>query len=174
MSWVLKSPTIIVLLSISPFMSVSVCLVYCGAPMLGASVQFSLVVQSCLTLCDPMDCSMPGPLCPSQTPGVYSNFSPLSWWCHPTISSSLIPFSCLQSFPASRSFPMSQFFASVGQSIGVSASASVLSMNIQNWLPLELTDWISLQSKELSRVFSSTTIWKHQFLWSNSHNRIKY
>jgi len=95
--------------------------------------------------------------CSSPTPGVYSNSCPLSWWCHPTISSSVIPFSsCLQSFPASGSFQMSQFFALGGQRIGVSASASVLQMNIQNWFPLGLTGWISLQSKRLSRVFSNT------------------
>ena len=102
--------------------------------------------------------------CPSPTPGACSNSCPLSWWCHPTISSSVALFSsCLQSFPASGSFPMSQFFASGGRSIGASASASVLPMNIQNWFPLGWTDWISLQSKGLSRVFSSTTIQKHPF-----------
>ena len=100
----------------------------------------------------------------TPTPGVYSNSLPLSRWCHPTISSSVIPFSsCLQSFTASGSFPMSQFFASGCQSIGVSASASVLPVNIQDWFPLGWTGWISLQSKGLSRVFSSTTIQKHQF-----------
>ena len=116
------------------------------------------------------------PPCPSPTPRVYSNSCPLSRWCHPTISSSLVPFSsCLQSFPASGSFQMSQFFASGGQSIGFSASTSVLPMNIQDWFPLGLTHWISLQSKELSRVFSNTTVQKHQFfstqlsLLSNSH-----
>ena len=116
------------------------------------------------------------PPCPSPTPGVYPNSCPLSRWCHPAISSSVIPFSsCPQSFPASGSFQMSQLFASGGQTIGVSASASVLPMNIQDWFPLGLTGWISLQSKGLSTVFSSTTIWKHQFfgtlssLWSNSH-----
>jgi len=100
----------------------------------------------------------------------------LSRWCHPTISSSVVPFSSpLQSFPASGSFPMSQFFASVGQSIGTSASASVLPMNIQDWFPLGLPSLISLQSKGLSRVFSNTTVQKLQFvsaqpsLWSNSH-----
>ena len=103
--------------------------------------------------------------CPSPTPGAYSNPCWLSWWCHPTISSSLIPFSsCLQSFPASGSFQMSQYFASDGQSIGVSASASVLPMNIQDWFPLGWTGWISLQSKGLSRVFSYTTVQKHQIL----------
>ena len=99
--------------------------------------------------------------CPSLTPGACSNLCPLSQWCHPTISSSVVPFfSCLQSFPASGSLPMSQFFASGGQSIGASASASVLPVNIQNWFPLGLA-LISLQSKELWRVFSSTTVCKH-------------
>ena len=102
--------------------------------------------------------------CPSPTPGVYSNSCPLSWWCHPTISSSVIPFSShLQSFPASGSFPVSWFFTSSGQSIGVSASASVLPMNIQDWFPLRWSGWISLQSKGLSRVFSDTTVQKQQF-----------
>ena len=116
------------------------------------------------------------PPCPSPTPGVYSNSCPLSQRCHPTISSSVVPFSSYrQSFPASRSFQMSQFFTSSGQSIGVSASASVLPMNIQDWFPLEFNDWNSLWSKGLSRVFSNTTVQKHQFfgpqlsLWSNSH-----
>ena len=104
------------------------------------------------------------PPCPSPTARAYSNSSPFSHWGHPTISSSVVPFSsCLQSLPASGSFPMSQFFVSGGQSIGVSASASVLTMIIQEGFPLRLTGWISLQSKGLSRVFSSTTIWKHQF-----------
>ena len=101
--------------------------------------------------------------CPSLTPRDCSNSCPLSWWCHPTISSSVVPYSsCLQSFPASGSFPMSQFFASSGQSMGISASASVLLMNIQGWFPFGLTGLISLLSTELSRVLSSTTIWKHQ------------
>ena len=110
----------------------------------------------------------------SPTPWACSNSCPLNWWCHPTISSSVIPFSsCLQSFPALGSFPMSQLFASGCQNIGVSASA--LPVNIQSWFPLWLTGLIPLQSKGLLRVFSSTTIWKHQFfgaqpsLWSNSH-----
>ena len=91
--------------------------------------------------------------CPSPTPGVYTNSCPLSWWCHPTISSSVVPFFfCLQSFPASGSFPMSQFFGSGGQSIGVSALASILPMNIQDWFPLGLTGWISLLSKGLSSL----------------------
>ena len=102
--------------------------------------------------------------CPSPTPGTCSNSCPLNRWCHTTISPSVVPFSsCLQSFPASGSFEMSQFFASGGQSIGVSASASVLPMNIQNWFPLGLTSWISLQSKGLWIVFSNTTVQKHQF-----------
>ena len=104
------------------------------------------------------------PPCPFPTPGVYSNSCPLNQWCHPTISSSVVPFSsCLQSFPASGSFPMSQFFTSVGQSTGASASASILPMNTQDWSPLGWTGWISLQSKGLSRVFSNTTVQKHQF-----------
>ena len=101
--------------------------------------------------------------CPWPTPRTWSNSCPLSPWCHPVILSSVIPFSsCLQSFPASESFVTSQFFASGGQSIGVSASASVLPMNIQGWFPLGWTGWISLQSKELSRVFTTTTARKHQ------------
>ena len=93
-----------------------------------------------------------------------SNSHSSSWWCHPTVSSSAVPFlSCLQSFPASGSFSLSQFFASGGQGIGVSASASVLPMNIQDWYPLGWTGWVSLQSKGLSRVFSNTTVQKHQF-----------
>ena len=121
-----------------------------------------------------MDCSMPGLLAP--TPRVCTNSCPSSWWCHPTTSSSVIRFSShLQSFPASGSFPMSQFFTSGGQITGVSASASVLPMNIQDLFPLGLTGWISLLSKRLSRVFSSTTVQKRQFfsaqlsLWSISH-----
>ena len=99
------------------------------------------------------------PPCPSPTPGVYSNSCPLSRWCHPAISSSITPFSsCPQSLPASGSFPMSQLLAWAGQSIGVSASASVLPMNTQDWSFLRWTGWISLQSKGLSRVFSNTTV----------------
>ena len=97
--------------------------------------------------------------CPSPTPRAYSHPCSLSRWCHPTISSSVVPFSShLESFPASESFQMSQFFASGGQSIGVSASTSVLPMNIQDWFPLGWTGWIPLQSKGLSRVFSNTTV----------------
>ena len=116
------------------------------------------------------------PPCPSLSPRGCSNSCPLSWRCHPTISSSVTPFSsCLQSFPASGSFLMSRLFTSGGQRIGVSASASVLPMNSQDWFPLGLAGLISLQSKGLSRVFSSTTVSKHQFfgaqpsLWFNSH-----
>ena len=133
------------------------------------------VVQSCPNLCYSMDYSTPGfpvlhclPVC--------SNPWPLSWWCHPTSSSSVAPFSsCPQSFPTSGSSQMSWLFASGGQSIGVSASTSVLPMNTQDWSPLGWTGWISLQSKGLSRVFSNTTVQKHQFfcaqlsLYSNSH-----
>ena len=100
---------------------------------------------------------------PSPTPGVHPNSCPLSRWWHPTIPTSVIPFSSLQSFPASVSFQMSQLFTSGGQSIGVSASTSVLAMNTQDWSPLGWTGWISLQSKGLSRVFSRTTVQKHQF-----------
>ena len=116
--------------------------------------------------------------CPSSTSGAYSNSCPLSRWCHPAISFSTIPFSRLQSFSASGSFPMSQFVTSGGQSIRASASASVLPMNIQGWFSLGLIGLISLQSKGLSRVFSSTTAQKHQFfstqpfLWSSSHIRM--
>ena len=104
------------------------------------------------------------PPCPSPTARVYSNSCPLNWWCHPTTSSSVVPFSSrLQSFPGSGFFPVSQYFTSGGQSIRVSASAWVLPMNIQDRFPLGLTGWITLQSKGLSRVFSNTTVQKHQF-----------
>ena len=116
------------------------------------------------------------PPCPSPSPGVYSNSCPSSRWCHPAISSSVVPFSsCPQSLPASKSFPMSQLFTWGGQSTGVSASASVLPKNTQDWSPLGWTGWISLRSKGLSRVFSNTTVQKHQFFsiklssQSNSH-----
>ena len=116
------------------------------------------------------------PPCPPPTPGVYPNPCPSSRWCHPTISSSVVPFSsCPQSFPVSGSFQMNQLFASGGQSIGVSAPTLVLPMNTQDWSPLGWTGWISLQSMGLSRVFSNTTVQKHQFfsaqlsLKSNSH-----
>ena len=135
--------------------------------------QFSSVTQSCPTL-RPHGLQHSRPPCPSPTPRVHPNPCPLSRWCHSTISSSVVPFSCLQSFPASESFPMSWLFASGDQNIGTSASASVLPMNIQDWFPLGLTGLISLLSDELSRV-SNITIQKHQFfgsqpsLWSNSH-----
>ena len=131
-----------------------------------SSVQFSRSVVSDSMW--PHESQHARPPCPSPTPRVYSDSCPLSQWCHPTISSSVIPFSsCLQSFPASGFFPVSQFFSSGGQSIGVSASASVLPMNIQDWVPLGWIDWISLQSKGPSRVFSNTTVQKHQCYWKN-------
>ena len=129
-----------------------------------ASVQFSCSVVSEFATHGLLHTKVP---CPSPTPGAYSSSRPLSQWCHPTISSCVVPFSFhLQSFPGSGSFPMSQFFASGGQSIGISASASVLPMNIQDWFPLGWTSWISLQSKGLTRVFSNTTDQKHQFFGS--------
>ena len=134
---------------------------YWRIPLLCSSVQFSRSVVSDSLQSHGLQHSRPP--CPS-TPGVYSNSSPLSWWCHPTISSFVVPFSsCLQSFPGSGSFPMNQFFASGGQSIGVSASTSVLPMNTQDLFPLGWTGWISLQFKGLSKVFSNTTVQKHQF-----------
>ena len=128
-----------------------------------SSVQFSLsVVSDSLPPHELQHARLP---CPSPTPGVYPNPCALSRWCHPTISSSVIPFSsCPQSFPASESFQMSQLFASSGQSTWVSASTSVLPMNAQDWSPLGWTGWISLQSTGLSRVFSNITVQKHQFL----------
>ena len=141
------------------------------------SVQFSSSVVS--NSLQPHELQHARPPCPSSIAGVYPNLCPLSRRCHPTISSSVIPFSsCPQSYPASGSFQLSQLFASGGQSIGVSASTSVLSMNIQDWFPLGWTGWISLQFKWLSRIFSNITVQKHQFfgaplsLWSDSpiHN----
>ena len=124
------------------------------------SVQFSHSVMSDSLW--PQGLQHTRPPCPLQTPRVDTNSCPLSWWCHPTISSSVIPFSsCSQSFPASGSFQMSQLSTSGGQSIGVSASTSVLPMNCQDWFPLGWTGWISLQSKGLSRVFFNTTVQKH-------------
>ena len=138
------------------------------------NIQFSCSVMS--NSLWPHESQLTRPLCPSPTPGVYPNPYPLSRRCHPVISSSVVPFSSrLQSFPASGSFPMSQLFAWGGQSVGVSASASVLPMNTQDWFPLGWTGWISLWSKGLSRVFSNTTVQKHQFFGtqlsssSNSH-----
>ena len=139
-----------------------------------SSVQFNCSVMS--NFLWPRGLQHARPPCPSPTPGVHPNSCPWSRWCHPAISPSVISFSsCPQSFPASGSFQMSQLFTSGGQSIGVSASASVLPMNTQDWSPLGWTGWISLQSKGLSRVFSNTTVQKHQFfsthlsLQSNSH-----
>ena len=136
-----------------------VCIKYCY---LSTSVQFSpSVVSDSLRLHEPQHAR---PLCASPTPGVYPNTCPLSRWCHPTISSSVITFSsCPQSFSASGSFPTSQLFTLGGQRIGVSASTSVLPMSIQDWSPLGWTGWISLQSKGLSRVFSNTTVQKREF-----------
>ena len=129
------------------------------------SVQFSHSVVS--DSLGPHESQHARPPCPSQTPRVYSNPCPSIWWCHPNISSSIIPFSsCLQSLPASGSFSMSQRVASRGQSIRVSASVSVLPVNTQDWSPLGWTGWISLQSKGLSRVFSNSTVPKHQFFGS--------
>ena len=126
------------------------------------SVQFSHSVIS--DSLQPHESQHVRPPCPSTTPRVHSNSCASSQWCHPAISPSVVPFSsCPQSLPASESFPMSQLFAWGGQSIGVSASASVLPMNIQDWSPLGWTGWISLQSNGLSNIFSSTTVQKHQF-----------
>ena len=139
-----------------------------------SSVQFSCSALS--TSLRPHELPHGRPPCPSPTPGVYPNSCPSSRWCHPAISSSVVPFpSCPQSLPASESFPMSQLFAWGGQSTGVSASTSVLPMNTQGWSPSGWTGWISLQSKGLSRVFSNTIVQKHQFFaaqlssQSNSH-----
>ena len=139
-----------------------------------SSVQFSCSVESNSLWSH--ESQQARPPCPSPTPGVHSDSRPSSQWCHPAISSSVVPFSsCPQSLTASGSFPMSQLFTWSSQSIGVSASASVLPVNTQDWSPLGWTGWISLQSKGLSRVFSNTTVRKHQFFGvqpssqSNSH-----
>ena len=138
------------------------CLTFVVQRTMKAVVQFSRSVVS--NSLQPHEPQQARPPCPSPTPGVHPHPCPLSQWCHPTISSSVVPFSsCPQSFPASGSFQVSQLFASGGQSIGVSASTSVPPMNTQDWSPLGWTGWISLQSKGLSRVFSNTTIQKHQF-----------
>ena len=143
------------------------------------SVHFSSVHFSHSVVSDslwPHESQHTRPPCPSPTPGVHSNSYPSSQWCHPSISSFVIPLSsCPQSLPASESFPMSQLFSWGGQSIGISASASVLPMNTQDWSPLGWTSWTSLLTKGLSRVFSNTTVQKHQFFGSqpssqsNSH-----
>ena len=142
----------------------------------GCSVQFSYSVVS--DSLQPHESQHARPPCPSPTPGVHSNSCSSSWWCHWGISSSVVPFSsCSQSLRASGSFPMSQLFAWGGQSTGVSALASVFPMSIQDWFPLELIGFISLQSKGLSRVFSNITVQKHQYFGaqlssqSNSHIR---
>ena len=136
--------------------------IWCFYGLYSISVQFSRSVTS--DSLRPHGLQHARPPCPSPAPRVYSNSGPLSKWCRRTISSSVIPFSCcLQSFPASGSFLMSQFFASGDQSIGVSASTSVPPMNTQDWSPLGWTGWISLESKGLLRVFSNTTVQKHQF-----------
>ena len=145
-----------------------------------SSVQFSSVQFSHSVVSDsprPHELQHARPPCSSSsTPRVHSNSHPSNWWCHPAISSSVVPFSCPQSFPASRSFQMSQLFPWGGQSTGVSASASLFPKKSQGWSPLEWTGWISLQSKGLSRVFSNTTVQKHQFfsaqLSSQSNSRI--
>ena len=144
---------------------------------LNVLVQFSRSVVS--DSLRPHELQHARPPCPSPTPRVYPNSCPSSWWCHPTISSSVVPFSsCPQSFPALGSFQMSQLFTSGGQSIRLSASTSVFPMNIQDWSPLGWTGWISLQCKGLSRVFSNTTVQKQQFFGpqlssqSNSHIHI--
>ena len=143
-------------------------------PIFSSSVQFGHSVTS--DSLRPHELQHASPPCPSPIPRVHPNSCPLSRWCHPTISSSVVPFSsCPQSFPALGSFPVSQLFTSGGQSTGVSASTSVLPMNPQDWSPLGWTGWTSLQSKGLSRVFSNTPVQKHHFLGaqlsleSNSH-----
>ena len=129
------------------------------------SVQFSQFSHSVVSdSLRPHESQLARPPCPSPTPRVHPNLCPSSWWRHPAISSSVVPVSsCPQSLPASESFPMSQLFAWGGQSTGVSALASFLPKNTQGWSPLEWTGWMSLQSKGLSRVFSNTTVRKHQF-----------
>ena len=136
-----------------------------GMAILVGKVQFSSVTHSVVSeSLQPHGLQHARPPCPSPTPRAYSNSCPLSWWCHPTISPSVIPFSShLPSFPASGSFQTSQLFTSGGENIGVSASTSVLPMNIQDWFPLGCTAWISWLSKGLSRFFSNTTVQKHRF-----------
>ena len=159
-SWVL--PRVRVCWEGMQLLSIPIPVTLCPREVQFSSVQFSpSVVSDSLR---PHELQHARPPCPSPTPGVHSGSHPSSQWCHPAISSSVIPFSsCPQSLPASESFPMSWLFAWGGQSTGVSALASVLPKNTQGWSPLEWTSWISLQSKGLSRVFSNTTVQKHQF-----------
>ena len=152
---------------------ITIIILYIRTPFSDNSVQFSHSVMS--NSLWPHGLQHARPPCPSPTPRPCSNLSPLSWWCHPIISSSVIPFSFPQSFLASGSFPMSRLLAWGGQRIRVSASESILPMNIQDWSPLGWTGWISLQSKGLSRVFSNIIAQKNHFfcaqlsVWSNSH-----
>ena len=140
-----------------------------------SSIQFSSVTQFVSDSSQPHESQHARPPCPSPTTGVYSNSCPSSRWCHPTISSSVVPFSsCPQFLPASGSFPVSQLFAWGDQRIGVSASASVLPMNTQDWPPLGWASWISLQSKGLSRVFSNTTVQKHQFFGAQLSSQLSF
>ena len=144
-----------------PLVQVEKAITY-GLPSCYPALQFSRSVMS--DSLQPNERKHARPPCPSPTPGVHPNPCSLSWWCHPTISSSVVPFSsCPQSFPASGSFQMSQLFASGGHSIGISASTSVLPTNAQDWSPLGWTGWISLQFEGLSWVFSNTTVKMHQF-----------
>ena len=153
--------SLVILLCVSSFPSPIL------TPVMGRKVQFNSVQFSHSVMSNslqPHRLQHSRPPCPSPTPRACSNSCPWSWWCHPAISSFVIPFSsCLQSFPASGSFPVSQLTTSGSQNIGASATASVIPMNIQDQVPLELTGLISLQSKGLSRVFSKTTVEKHQF-----------
>ena len=156
-----------------PYSKETFCMFKCDGSIRYRCSQFSRSVMS--DSLQPHESQHARPPCPSQTPRVYSNSCPSSRWCHPAISSSVVPFSCPQSLPASGSFPVSQLFAWGGQSIGASASASVLPMNNQDLSPSGWTGWISLKSKELSRVFSNIIVQKHQFFsaqlssQSNSH-----
>ena len=153
-------------LAVSPCLFLSVFMYWYFEVILFSSVQLLSRLRLFATLCKSQHTRPPSP---SLTPRVYSNSWPSSQWCHPTISSFVVPFSsCLQTLPASGSFPMSQLFTSGGQSTGVSASASVLPVNTQDWSPSGWTGWISLQSKGLSRVFSNIIVQKHQFFWHSA------
>ena len=156
-----RDPLILYLDAVLPLLVLAVTV---NLKCLQESVQFSSVAPSCLTLQPHHGLQHARPPCPSPTSRVYSNSCPLSWWCHLTISSSVVPFSsCLQSFPAPGSFPMSQLSTSGGKRIAVAALTSVLPMNTQDKFPLGWTGWNSLQSEGLSRVFSNTIVQKHQF-----------